>query len=253
MTQIGATNMYLATEVQDIEKASFTRERSIRMYKVSKHDGSMRCRSPILFCVRAHQGRHTHTNTHAPPQISAYTVSWAIAEIPWVLLSSLTFAIPFYFLCGYYPVPEKFGFFVLYHYLYNLWNALFGHVLGVLFSQQVAQNICSTLGFLLFSFMGLTRAPPKIPNEYAFLFWGLPSHYMLGGIAETQWHDATHVVYSPTFNASVPENYMILDYLFGNAYKYENRWIDMGALIGFSAGTLILLWLSLRFGRMGTR
>lgn len=35
MTQIGATNMYLATEIQDIEKPSFNRERSIRMYKVS--------------------------------------------------------------------------------------------------------------------------------------------------------------------------------------------------------------------------
>lgn len=78
---------------------------------------------------------------------------------------------------GYLAVAEKFGFFLLYHFLYNLWNVLFGHVLGVLFSQQVAQNICSTLGFLLFSFMGLTRKPPGVkngmPNEYAFLFWGL--------------------------------------------------------------------------------
>lgn len=156
---------------------------------------------------------------------------------------------PFYFLCGYYAGADKFFFFALFHFLYNLWNSLFGHVLGVLFTQQVAQNIVSTLGFLLFSFMGLTRKPDSIPNEYSFLFWGLPSHYMLGGIVETQWHDAEYIVQG----TGKTEKDLVLDFIFGGFYRYEYRWVDAGALIGFSAGTVILLWLALRFGRMATR
>lgn len=79
---------------------------------------------------------------------------------------------------------------------------------------------------------------------------------MLGGIVETQWHDVQNKVKVHTPEGAlidVPESYIILNELFGSKYTYAHRWIDVGALIGFSAGTLILLWLSLRFGRMATR
>jgi hypothetical protein len=55
--------------------------------------------------------------------VSAYVVAWAVAELPWVALHSVTFMVPFYFLCGYDPKPAKFGWFLLFHFLFNIWSS----------------------------------------------------------------------------------------------------------------------------------
>jgi hypothetical protein len=58
-------------------------------------------------------------------QISAYTLSWGLAELPWLALQSVMFAVPFYYLCHYDPSPAKFGWFLAFHFLLNVWNCEF--------------------------------------------------------------------------------------------------------------------------------
>ena len=33
--------------------------------------------------------------------MTTYALAWALAELPWLFVQSVLFAVPFYFLCGY--------------------------------------------------------------------------------------------------------------------------------------------------------
>lgn len=94
------------------EKASFARERFSKMYPVSQF---IKVVLPTYLPDR--------NAPHQPStQIISYAISYVIAEIPWIALHSILFAVPFYYLCGYYNDLDKFGFFVLYQFLYNVWS-----------------------------------------------------------------------------------------------------------------------------------
>jgi ABC-type multidrug transport system permease subunit len=128
--------------------------------------------------------------------VSAYAVAWAIAEIPWVALHSVTFAVPFYFLSGYDPVFWKFAWFLLYHFLFNIWSCYLGQFLaGLSSTSQVGQLLLSTLVTLLVNFGGLTRQYHTLPTFWRFLYWALPSHYATEGMVVTQWYGTQDEVY----------------------------------------------------------
>ena len=79
----------------------------------------------------------------------------------------------------------------------------------------------------------------------------LPSHYVIEGMVVTQWHDSKNIISTPF--GRLPADFVVFDKIFNGAFKYENRWINIGALIGFCFICQLGLWASLRFLRIGGR
>ena len=138
-------------------------------------------------------------------QVSAYAISWATAEFPWILLHTALFTFPFYFISGYNFQASAFVFFFLFNFLFYLWSSkscanhtimlcsmrrscshsspnsvlllllyigYFGiFVAAIASTPQVSQVLNGTMCILLISFTGFTRKPFNIPVYWKFLYW----------------------------------------------------------------------------------
>jgi hypothetical protein len=89
-----------------------------------------------------------------------------------------------------------------------------------------------------------------------FLYWALPSHYALEGMVVTQWvkSKATVAFLDPStgFKVVVPA-WSFLDNYFGGDFKWENRWINVGIMVGYTAAMVVLVSLALRYAPIGVR
>jgi hypothetical protein len=66
-------------------------------------------------------------------QVSAYTLPWLLAEIPWVVGLVLSSGSAIYFLCSFEAVPAwRFASYLGYLFLYTLFAAFFGQTVAVL-------------------------------------------------------------------------------------------------------------------------
>lgn len=45
----------------------------------------------------------------------------------------------------------------------------------------------------------------------------------------------------------------VIDNNFGGMFSYDNRWTNVGVLLGFCGVTLVGFWLALKYVKVGTR
>ena len=89
-----------------------------------------------------------------------------------------------------------------------------------------------------------------------FLYYALPSHYVLEGMVTTQWHGTQQktAVVPPGAKQPVSVNtYDVIMYATGYQFSYDHRWVNLGVLVGFCVATVAGLCLALKYVKVGTR
>lgn len=98
----------------------------------------------------------------APPQVSAYALSWLIAELPYVLILVGTFLNVFYWACGYSRDADRFFMYWLFLWEVVTFYTYFGQFIGTLPYNQSATNLSSShvQPHVLSTLSPLTRGSP---------------------------------------------------------------------------------------------
>lgn len=80
-----------------------------------------------------------------------------------------------------------------------------------------------------------------------FVYYLVPTHYVLEGLVMTQFHDDVTQV-TTVMHQQVSAEEFVTDH-FGGAFSYDNRWKDLGVLLAYIAFTRLATLLVLRFVR----
>ena len=127
-----------------------------------------------------------------------YTICNLIVEIPYVIISSLCFVLPFFYFVGFQNVgivAAKFGYYWLFIGLYEMTLINLGQLVvastSSLNTAGIVTGVCSNL-FSMFA--GFMINPADIPSFWQFLYWLDPLHYAFQGIVFTQFHGDTTLV-----------------------------------------------------------
>ncbi len=121
-------------------------------------------------------------------QVSAYTLSWFLCEIPWVALQTLVYTLTFYPTCNYSLEPWRIGWFFVFSYMYILFSTAFGQAIGAVCpSVQVAQIVLNCLVPIFSMMSGMTILPVDLPPGWKFLWILTPLNKVFEGLVVTQW------------------------------------------------------------------
>eukprot|EP00298_Acanthocystis_sp_HF-20_P016123 c21384_g3_i2.p1 GENE.c21384_g3_i2~~c21384_g3_i2.p1 ORF type:complete len:256 (-),score=101.53 c21384_g3_i2:11-778(-) len=180
-----------------------------------------------------------------------YALSFTVAEIPYLIFSTLLFSVVFYFTVGLDSEPEKFWFFWIYYFLTIGIATFTGQLLA---SAAPNTETAASLGPLVLQlwnlFCGFLISPANIPNYWSFMYWLSPFHYCIEGYAATQFHGNNQIIQVATTKGQISmtvEAYA--SSYFGGEYKYSNRFGDIVALVAFLVALNILRALSLKYLR----
>merc|ERR1711971_360402 len=136
--------------------------------------------------------RHKSALMYDTPAVStAYT----LAEIPFLLGTSLLYTTIFYFMIGFASDAEKFFFYYLFMLLCMSLFTYTGQMFVALCPDaQIAQGFCGLLSSNTGLFAGVLIQPQYIPKFWIFMYWLLPGHYILEGLLTTQYdNDNTEI------------------------------------------------------------
>lgn len=129
--------------------------------------------------------RHKSALMYDTPAIST---AFTLAEIPFLLGTSILYTSIFYFMLGFAADASKFFFYYLFM---LLCMALFTYT-GQMFvalcpDAQIAQGFSGLLSSNTGLFAGVLIQPQNIPKFWIFMYWVLPGHYILEGLLTTQY------------------------------------------------------------------
>ena len=113
---------------------------------------------------------------------AAVSTAYTLAEIPFILGTSLLYTTIFYFFLGFAADAEKF---FLYYVFMLLCMSLYTYA-GQMFvalcpNAQIAQGFCALLASNTSLFAGVLIQPQNIPKFWIFMYWLLPGHYICTG------------------------------------------------------------------------
>lgn len=131
--------------------------------------------------------RHKSALMYSTPAVST---AFTLAEVPFLVGTSLLYTTIFYFMLGFAPDAGKFFF----YYLFMLLCMAFFTYTGQMFvalcpDAQIAQGFCGLLSSNTGLFSGVLIQPQYIPNFWIFMYWLLPGHWILEGLLTTQYEN----------------------------------------------------------------
>ena len=124
-----------------------------------------------------------------------YSICTAIVEIPYVIVTSFLFVLPYFFFVGFQNVGNtaaKFGYYWLFIGLYEMVMISIGQMLVASTpTQQTTMVLAGILSTFFTMFAGFSINPADIPSFFQFVYWLDPLHYALQGLIFTQFKDDT--------------------------------------------------------------
>jgi ABC-type multidrug transport system permease subunit len=208
---VGIVNMMSVMPVMAKERAAFYREQASSMYSVL-----------------------------------AYGVSYGLVELPYVFVSTGLFINVFYWFIGLATDPmEKFFYYWVFFALYIVCLVFIGQFLICLLpNQQTAQVAGASIAATMNLFGGYLCTPKYITPFWKFVYYMVPSHYMLEGLVMSQFQNDETPVQPIYGTETVPASSYIYEH-FGGEFDYDRKWRDIGVLIGYVAilriGTFVVL------------
>ena len=212
---------------------------------------------PVLIRERAVFYRERFSYMYQP---EAHALSYALAEIPWLLLLIFLIVTGFYFMVGFNPKP---GYFFFYIFLVSILGYVFismGQWAAAFFSTaEVAQAIIGLVIPLAFLFGGLYLPKSQIPNgaqnghPHIYWLWAYyldPISYSLEGLVPQQFYDqntpstTNHLMKLP-YQAPPTTGYQYVASLY--SASFGNRFKDVGYLACFIAGLQLSHLYATRF------
>lgn len=135
----------------------------------------------------------------------AVPVAFTLAEVPFLVGTSILYTTIFYFMLGFAAEAGKFFFFWLFIFLCMSLYTYLGQMLVALCPDaQIAQVFGALVVSNTALFSGVLIQPQNINNFWIFMYWLLPGHYILEGLLMTQYeNDDTQIraqLGSPFYN-----------------------------------------------------
>jgi len=123
---------------------------------------------------------------------AAVSIAYTLAEIPFLVGTSLLYTTIFYFMLGFAADAEKFFFYYLFMLLCMSLFTYTGQMLVALCrNAQIAQGFSGLLASNTGLFAGVLIQPQNIPKFWIFMYWLLPGHYIMEGLLTTQFNNDT--------------------------------------------------------------
>lgn len=119
---------------------------------------------------------------------SAILGALSIAEVPFLLVTSLVFSVLFYFIMGFAPEADKFLLFFLFLVLGLTTFTYTGQMfVSLVRDAETAQIFCGLFISFTLLFSGVLIRPDQIPPFWIFAYWVFPGHYIFEGIFTSQY------------------------------------------------------------------
>ncbi|XP_077218965.1 ABC-2 type transporter family protein [Tasmannia lanceolata] len=179
-------------------------------------------------------------------KVSSYMVANTLVFVPFLLVVSLIFAFPVYWLVGLNPSFGAFTFFVLVVWLIVLMASSLVLFLSSISPDFIAGNslICVVLGaFFLFS--GYFIPKESIPSYWVFMYYVSLYKYPLDSLLINEFWSMRE----ECFSSQVQDNSICLlkgrDVLKSRGLNADSRWINVGIMVGFFLFYRVLCWVIL--------
>lgn len=187
---------------------------------------------PVVFSDRPAFYRERFSNVYA---VGLHTLASTLVELPYLVISSILFVVPFFFIVGFGNdgvVVEQFFFYWLFQGLYMSTLIFIGQFYStVMPSEASSQMISGMTSTFLSLFCGFMIPSQSIPTFWLFMYWMNPLHYALEGLITTQFHrDHTLLTLFSSSDQMTAQDYI---YTVFEQWSYKHRWGDFGALILF--------------------
>mmetsp|Transcript_6808 Transcript_6808/g.11284 ORF Transcript_6808/g.11284 Transcript_6808/m.11284 type:complete len:1439 (+) Transcript_6808:110-4426(+) len=198
----------------------------------------------VTFAERPAFYRERQSNMYSP---FLYVLANTLVEIPYIILSSLLFVLPFFFLVdlGVGDVTAKFIWYWVFTALMVCSLVFAGQFFAVLLRNEAAAMVIAGLFTTIQTlFSGFMVPAAEIPPYWLFLYYVNPLHYCLEGIIVTLFRNDDTSITLYDGEVTTAERY-ISDFF--SEWKYENRYFDVLALLLFIATFRVGTYLSLKY------
>jgi len=147
---------------------------------------------PVAFESRASYYRERQSNMYSP---AIYTIVTTLVEIPYLIIASFAFVLPFFYIVGFNHVgnvADKFIYYWVFMGLYMATLLFLGQMcVAITPTRELANIVASIISVFYTSFSGFMIQPQNIPTFWLFVYWLNPLHYAFEGIIVTQFYQDT--------------------------------------------------------------
>jgi ABC-type multidrug transport system ATPase subunit/ABC-type multidrug transport system permease subunit len=207
---------------------------------------------PVLSAERPAFYREQQSQMYS---VFVYCLTLFLIEIPYLLTTSLSFTLPFFFLVGFDNVgntTHKFFWMWLFNFLWQSTMLFLGEFYVSLTPSQAATQILGSMTNTIFGlFCGFLIGQQDYPTFWLFMYWLDPLHYALEGLITSQFHDDTSPITTMNGNTTTAENY-IQDIQFPS-WNYSSIGFDVLALCLFIVVAIVGNYLCLSYLRHDKR
>ncbi|XP_061338848.1 ABC transporter G family member 23 [Gastrolobium bilobum] len=178
-------------------------------------------------------------------RISSYMIANTIVFLPFLFVVSVLFAVPVYWLVGLNPSLTAFTFFTFVVWLIVLMASSLVLFLSAVSPDFITGNslICTVLGaFFLFS--GYFIPKESIPKYWIFMYYVSLYRYPLDALLTNEYWNVRNKCFSHQTEGS---QCLItgFDVLKSRGLEKDNRWMNVGIMLGFFVFYRVLCWVIL--------
>lgn len=150
---------------------------------------------------------------------SAFSLSEALVELPYLLAQSLAYSLLVYWMIGFEANAGKFFWFLAVMFVTLGYFTYFGQMsIHLCPSLQLAQALTSVMFAILQLFCGYLKPQPAIPKGWIWLYWLNPVSYTLYGLVSNQLGDVETLTTLPSGQQVTVSSYV--ETFFGFKYKF---------------------------------
>lgn len=178
-------------------------------------------------------------------RISSYMIANTLVFLPFLFVVSILFSVPVYWLVGLNPSLAAFTFFTFVVWLIVLMASSLVLFLSAVSPDFISGNslICTVLGaFFLFS--GYFIPKESIPKYWLFMYYVSLYRYPLDALLTNEYWNVRNDCFSQQAEGS---QCLItgFDVLKSRGLEKDNRWMNVGIMLGFFVFYRVLCWLIL--------
>eukprot|EP01034_Spumella_vulgaris_P025560 gene25560-biopygen22067 len=177
-----------------------------------------------------------------------YVLAATLVEIPYLLLSTVMFTIPFFFLVGFDKdgTTDKFFWYWLFVGLYTTMAVFMGHLFAALLPDEASCAVMvGVMTNTMALFNGFLMRAFLYPDFWIFMYWINPQHFVMEGLFVTQFHGDHRPVEVIGSNQIMTAQGFIEG--FYKDFHYSARGYDVMALCLFIIAFRVATWYCLKY------
>lgn len=184
-----------------------------------------------------------------------YALTLVLIEIPYLLVSSLAFVLPFFYIVGFDylgDTTQRFFWYWFFNFLYQASMLFVSEFFTALTpNDQTAQVLAGLFNTLSGLFCGFLIAEQNFPTFWLFMYWLNNLHYNLEGLIMSQFKDDTTPIKTLNGEVMTAEDYMTTEQF--STWSYGHIGYDVLGLGVYIAVAIAGMYLGLVYLRHDKR